>query len=618
WTQPSEIGGYEIRFRGMDEQGRPIEGKATYRCVEPFFAEAALPAACAADDIVKIPISLINRTTENLVCTVRVRLPANLIANTPPVFSLELPAQRRVVRYLDVLTHQSVGRDSIRIEIESGRYRKILSAPVKLRQQAPRSIALFTGMDLETSATLEGWAPARLRLKAYPTPAAELWDALQGLEQIDEPTVESAAARIGLEYLLLDYLRRHEYVYNPLAATLRERAHVVLERATALLADALNPDGSLDPPARPVSSGALALWALKCLENAGYQTRGIPKAAVVAQRLAQVCVSTPPRSLDVWWMAEAGYRRGLESLWASGERDGAYVMTALALGRRPEAQTALWALMRRQAPDGGIDRSLDQTALFLTALLRFGLEDEHAADCANRAMRYILHRRRADGTFGGPISTLLALIAGCEFERNVQVEKADGILSVRVNGEKVASLQFHTAQYHPVVLEDLQRYVRSNKNTFVVTFEQTPVYIPFVVTAETNPGARFEDERPSGYEATLRAQWSRPTAAAKQSVSALLSFSAPEPALLRVALPAGLVPDEVKFDALVAENQILARKFHHGELWVWTGRKAGELALPLKAVLPGEYGETAVMLSPVYDPGNAVAAVLPPFDVYKP
>ena len=617
WTQPSQTGLYEIRFRGMDDKGRPVEGKTTYRCAEPFQAEAVLPAACAANDIVKIPITVHNRTSENQTCSVRVRLPAKLIPNTPPVFSLDVPAQKKVVKYVDVLTHQSVGRDSIRIEVEGGRYRRVISAPVKLRHKTLDARVAFTGNDKEASATLETNTPAKFALKAYPTPAAELVDASKGLEDCGEPTIESAAARIGIEFMLLDYLRRNEHTDNPQTQNLRIRAEAVIRRATALLADLLNTDGAVDPPADPVRGGTLALWALRTLENAGYEVRGIPKPVVVAERLSEACRISRPKSLDVWMLAEAGYRRGLETLWASGERNGAYVLAALRLNRRVEAQTALIALMRRQAPDGGVENSIDETALFLTALLRFGLDDVDAADRANRAMDFILRRRRADGAFGGPLSTFLALVARYEYVRHGEYEKDFGMLTVHFNADKAVTLEFHTAQYEPVYLNDLEKYAKPDKNVVKVVFQETPNYIPYVFTAESAGEVKVNGEAGGGYDATLRAEWSRPSAAAGKEAALSVAFSASGNVLLRTALPAGLVPDEVKFDALVAENKIKARDYREGELWVWPVRGADAFVLPLKAVLPGEYGETAVLLSPAHDPGAAVGAVLPPFDVFK-
>ncbi len=617
WKQASQTGLYEILFRGMDGNGRPVEGRATYRCMEPFHAEAVLPAACAANDIVKIPIVVHNRTSENQVCSVRVHLPTKLIPNTPPVFTLDVPAQKRVVKYVDVLTHQSVGRDSIRIEVESGRYRRVLSAPVRLRHKMPVLDVAFTGMQQETVARLETSAPVKFALKAYPTPAAELWDASNGLEECGEPTIESAAARIGIEFMLLDYLRRHEHTDNPQTEPLRKRAESVIQRAALLLADLLNADGTIDPPSEAVRGGSLALWTLKTLENAGYEVHGIPKPAVVAERLSEAFLLNKPRSLDVWLLTEAGYRRGLETLWASGERNGAYVLAALRLGKRFEAQSALIALAHRQAPDGGIDNSVDATALFLTALLRFGLDDPESADRANRAMDFILRRRRADGSFGGPISTLLALGARYEFVRHIDYEKDFGMLTVHFNADKAVSLEFHTAQYEPATLKDLEKYAKPDKNVVKVVFQQTPVYIPFVFWMETNGETVVNGEKLKAYDATIQAEWSRPSAAAGKEAAVKVNFSAPEPVTLRAALPAGLVPNEVKFDALVAENKIKAREFREGELWVWPVKNTDAFDLPLKAVLPGEYGETVVLLSPVHDPGRAVGAVLPPFDVLK-
>jgi len=190
WMNDS-VTGFRVLADGFTETGALGSGDALINSRQPFYVEPKLPLEATAGDLILLPVSLVNSTSDGLKVVLEAKggealsLPENFVGN------LDLKRDERGRLLLPVRVGKANGKMTLTLEGKAGAFsdkvtREIMVKPLGFPMSftsggmldKPQSISFEIPADVHRSSITAS-------AKVYPTPAANLVQAMEAL--IREP-----------------------------------------------------------------------------------------------------------------------------------------------------------------------------------------------------------------------------------------------------------------------------------------------------------------------------------------------------------------------------------------------------------------------------------------------
>lgn len=446
--------------------------------VEPFYLEPKLPLEVTMDDVIQVPVSVVNGTGAPL-DTVAIKIQAHGSQEVNTAFpTFTLPPSARLRHLMHVHVGKFNGKADFTLSAVAGAYRdqvtrNLLVKPLGFPVEDGRGGLLESGGEASYEVTVPEDLVKRslqTRIVVYPTPLASMTEALERLIQEPCGCFEQTSSSVYPLVMAQQYFMTHQGV-DP---SLIERSSQILTRGYERLLgfecknggfewfgqdpghDALTAYGLLEftdmSRVRSVDPAMLERtrkWLLGQRDGKGGFTR---KTHTLHTWLAEPEIAYP---YDTWALLEAGVDADLkaEVSWVREAAERAQNTYAVALGANVLALAGdaegsnhlLDKLAGKQTEDGSLKDATvsvvgsggDALAIETTALAVLAwLKNPRYADNVERSIKYLAESCKA-GRFGSTQSTVLALRAIVAYDQSRAQPKAPGSLQLVVDGQAV-------------------------------------------------------------------------------------------------------------------------------------------------------------------------------------
>ncbi len=651
-------------------------GAATYplRVFQDFFVDLDLPVALTQGDEVSVPVAVYNYLPE---------AQEVLLELEPATWYTLLAADNRQsltvgpndveVAYFRIRAER-FGHFSLQVtawgeKMSDAVAREVTVVPYGTEKRVSESDWLR-----ESRATVPVFIPeeavpgtARVEVKVYPGPAAQLVDGLEGLLRMPSGCFEQTSSATYPNVLILDYLVRTGQATPEIRMTAERYIAMGYQRLLTFEVDG-HPGGfSLfgDPPpslmhtayglmeftdmARvypvdPALIDRIARWLLAQQNGDGSWDPGYGGVHFASwHKLANARL--PITAYVAWALVEAGYGddpgvgRALEYLLAhASEADDPYVLAlmvnALAASDRTRDQARFLvqrleraAVIQHDAaywPSGvesftgawGKSAHLETTALAVTALMRAGGDP----DLIGRGLTYLVRAKDTFGTWETTQATVLALKAFVlSLERGGE-RPVEGTVRVTLNGgatQEVALTPEAAGVVHTLYFDD----VPVGRNTVTLEASGETGGLLYQVTAVYY--VPWEEERAQG-PIDIRVSYDRTELEVNETVTQRVEVTLREGraqwVIVDLGVPPGFAVLTEDLDALIRRTADAPTRVKRYE---WTGRQVilylenlsgrVELEYRLRARFPMRAWSPAAIVYDYYNP--TLRAVQPPVQV---
>lgn len=651
-------------------------GATTYpiRVFQDFFVDLDLPVALTQGDEMSIPVAVYNYLPEEQEV---------LLELEPATWYTLLSADNRqtlTVGPNDVevayfrLRAERFGRFSLQVtawgeKMSDAIAREVTVVPYGTEERVSKSDWLR-----ESGATVpvtipEGAVPgaARVEVKVYPGPAAQLVDGLEGLLRMPSGCFEQTSSATYPNVLILDYLVRSGQATPEIQMTAERYIAMGYQRLLTFEVEGHPGSFSLfgDPPPSlmhtayglmefadmsrvypvdPALIDRIARWLLAQQNGDGSWDPGYGGVHFESwKKLANARL--PITAYVAWALVEAGYGddpdvgRALEYLLSrASEADDPYVLALMvnSLAASDQTRDAARFLVERLEQAAviqgdaaywtsgvesftgaqGESASLETTALAVTALMRAGGDPE----LVGRGLTYLVRAKDTFGTWQTTQATVLALKAFILSLEQGSEQPAEGTVRVTLNGgatQEVVLTPETAGVVHTVYFDD----VPLGRNT--VTLEATGGMRGLLYQVTAVYYVPWKEE-PAGGPIDIQVTYDRTELEVNETVTQRVRVTLREGRAQWVIVDLGVPPG---FAVLTEDLDALVRRTADGPTQVkryeWTGRQVilylenlsgtVELEYRLRARFPMRAWSPAATVYDYYNP--TLRAVQPPVQV---
>lgn len=634
---PAQAAQYDIVVNAHTLDGRLGASRVRLNAPSPFRLEASPPGELTGGDHLELPVQLTNLTAEPLAARLVVRAEGEAIRlEQPATRSVEIPANATKRHYFELIADREYGRSKVTVRAEARGVATTKPQVVKVeppgfpvsRQSAGMLRGEHAIEPILPQARLSG--TLRVRIQAFPSPAAGIWAARRGLAARQIECFDHQAALACLDLLMLRQLRRqdlidarwldatHEHVARiaPIFSRYESPGHgwemlggepadpVLTALGLFVSGELAEETAACPPPVRDMADRA-ARWLLGRRDGQGGFTAVVRPTVPASQ--------SPGALVDAyltWALSESGHEDMATELdrlvpLAKESKDPYFVAlvaaAAVNAGRRAQGKGLMDALAEVQADDGCLDgakysplgttgRSLDveATAMTLWAWQKIA----NYTDEVDRAVEWLVAQRLADGTFGSAHATMLVecCLAQCARATYPVMEQREIVL--RRGAKSLVDVSVSPGEHRAVAIDDLEDVVQQDTKPLII--ETRGPAMPFLFSAECRvPTAREK----TGLRLTTKLKSQNVAEDEIALLSAELRNASKQPQTMVVAiigLPAGLVPQEDSLELLVEAGAIDAYSLAGRRVFCyWRSIAADKLIkfnFRLHAITPGRYG----------------------------
>jgi hypothetical protein len=615
----------------------------------PLRVDAWTPDVATAGDRIGMPVHVTNATGRKLGVDVSVKLESGLQTPDPKPRKIEIApnGNGRVTASIVPEPGAATGRLTVRASSEVGSP----SVARSLRIESlgfPREKAYNGWLDPQASIAVEMPGDAvpgsfDVSLQLFPTVASQCAAAAEALDRNPSSNVEQAISTCLIDAICLDDVAQRGLTGCALAQRTRESMREAWQKTL----DFESPTKGLDWFGASPGQESLTAYGLIAFRDVA-RHQGVDRSIVSRSSqwlLSQVAPKTsagktasaappePARSAYIAWaaatagMMDSGlpeFRKPWKTAVAQAmASDDPYTIAlaasaALAGNAKREGRDLLAKLAPHQAQDGsvrgksasvlratGVSFQTETTALAATAWL------QHAdfAPHAERAVRWILLNRRADGTFGTPQATALALRAIHEYDDAHRQSVTDGRLVVRLGETILAERTIAGRDAAPLRVDGLGVKMQSGVNRLSLDSKEL-ARMPYTLAVTYRSAKADNTAEPP---LTLATKLAETKLRAGQIVAMLseLENTSEKPASMAtvvIRLPAGLDLPRDQLESLKKSKTIDQYDFRPSEVrFFWrsmASRQKITWQLNLVASTPGRYTSQPACAFLGYAPEN--------------
>lgn len=627
---------FKILADAFDASGTLGEATANVESVEPFYLEPKLPLEVTTNDVIQLPVGLVNSTTGPL-SNGSLKFNAKGFASLEP-YHFQLSADSRVRVLLPLTVGNTPGETDVLLSANVGPYadqvtRKLKIQPLGFPVEIARAGTLDASSKKQHKITIpetiiEGSLSAKVAV--YPTPMASLTGALESLIQEPYGCFEQTSSSTYPLVMAQQYFQSHAGIDPELIKRSNEMLAKGYQRLTGYECksggyewfgedpghEALTAYGLMEfsemSQVFPVDTAMLARtreWLLKQRDGKGGFNR--------ARRALHTWVDDKDVSnaYITWALLCAGEKNLDKEIAtvrdAASQTQNSYVLALAAnvmvlAGDDVAANQLMDRLIQLQEPDGqirGATNSIvgsggEALAIETTALATLAWTSDTQTfeyiDFADKGVRYLSEVCKG-GRFGSTQSSVLAVKAIVAYDKAQAHPKAKGQLQLLVDGQSVGEPKsFDTNTSGAIELADITNLLSPGEHEITVQM-QDGSRMPYTILVKLN------SEKPASSEACkMKLQVSLTNSTVKEGgvteAQVICENTAKEAVPTPVAIigiPGGLEVRHDQLKELVKSKKIAAYEVLGREVVLyWREMKANEkveLPLRLVAAIPGEY-----------------------------
>jgi hypothetical protein len=625
---------FAITADAFDASGALGEGKTFITSSEPFYVEPKLPLEVSVGDLIHLPIAAVNSTRSNL-DHVRFTLSGGSGLGISPIQEFSLPAGQRVRQMVDLHIGAAPGNTSIVLDARAGDFtdhvtRTLAIVPLGFPTAINEGgLVSSAGSTVDKIQVPDSVVAGSMKTSAalYPTPLANLAEALQGLLQEPNGCFEQTTSTNYPLVMADQYFTTHTGV----APSLIARSNDLLDKGYARLTsfECRNKGYEWfgeDPGHECLTAyGLLEFTDMSAVRNVDPAMLQNTRAWLLARRDGKGGFTHERRAMHTWvtdpncansyctwalletgqsglnaevkWLAEHAqsdansYVKALaaNSLFLAGDKAGAHQFMDK-LAELQDKDGHVRGAVTTVVGSGGESLEIETTSLATLAWLR---EPAYAAHVES-AIRYLAESCKA-GRYGSTQATVLALRAIIAYDKARAHPTAAGKVQLFVDRQGVGeAVAFDASSTGAIKLPDFSAQMTPGEHAIELRMTDGSS-LPYAVSVLFNSVTPASSQGCPLTIATALADQRVVEGAATEARVTLTNRSAetlPTPIAI-VGLPGGLEVRHDQLKELVKAGRIAAYEVRGREVilyWRDIQPKAIiEVPLSLTAAVPGEY-----------------------------
>jgi uncharacterized protein YfaS (alpha-2-macroglobulin family) len=625
---------FKVSAGGFDDAGALGAASTNIESVQPFYLEPKLPLEVTAGDTIRLPISLVNGTTQTL-------HGAHIEASGAPALHLtqlprlDLAPGARVRRLLDITVGSSGAPARLTLAASAGAFADNVDRTLAIQPNGFPFQLSFGGLTVEDGTVAQtvtipgGVVPGSLKttVAVYPTPLANLSKALERLIQDPSGCFEQTSSTSYPLTMAQQYFTSHTGVDPKMIATAQEKLDAGYKRLVGFETKERGYEWFGENPGHEALTayGLLHFSDMARVREVDQAMLARTRDWLLAQRDGQGGFSRKRRALHTWiedkdasngyilWALLETGAHGLEReiaafKSAASASQNSYVVAlganvAALSGDRATARKLVERLAGKQNKTGAVEGgtasivgsegeslTIETTSLAALAWLR----DPSQAGAVERSMKYLADSSQ-DGRYGSTQSTVLALRAIVAYDQQRARPKASGRLRLVVDGQPVGEpVAFDTATQGALLLPDLSERLTRGTHRIEVRMEHGAP-MPYSIAVDyhsTTPASSKQTKVGLAVALARGGLHEGELVEAVASVTNLTARAVPSPIAI-IGLPGGLEPRHDQLKELVKKGTIDAYEVKGRDVVLyWRSLEPGQkVAVPISllAAVPGHF-----------------------------
>lgn len=519
-----EITSFRITAEGIATDGMIGRAEKTMFSQLPFSISAKIPVEVVTEDVIKIPVTLVNNTDKSLSGPLEVTVPEGMTAMATGNTNVTLAAREAKTVYLAYNVVSTQGKGTFSAKFGAWGLSDAIEQAIKIIPKGFPVKLAGSGSDAEKEYTFDlqnvVQGSQTITFTAFPSTVSEILKGLEGMLQEPYGCFEQTSSSTYPNILVLNYLTTTGQA-NP---ELVKRAKDLIGRGYARLAGYESKSGGFEWfGGDPAHEGLTAYGLMEFMDMRkvwdGVDDKMINRTVewLMKRRDGKGGFERNPRALHefgltdpetmsayiVWALSEfqqKGIEKELDKSYETAMQTknpyqlGLVANSMFNYGKQAEGKKALNELIKVQNQNGvwtakEKDRSAPGSggqglAIETASLGLLGMMKQDNADMGNirKVAEFIRNARNSGGSFGNTNSTVLALRALIQYAIFSKKTDEDGKIEIYADGKKVAEKSYKKGEQDPIVIDNLAQYAGEGKHTFKVKYVGVKNPLPYTLS----------------------------------------------------------------------------------------------------------------------------------------
>ncbi len=519
---------FKITAEGFAADGMIGRAEKRFFTQLPFSLSAKLPVEVVTEDVIKIPLTLVNNTKKTISGELTYEYPKGLTPKSKLPNKIQLTAGQAKTQYLAFNVVQRGLADKLAIKFKSSGFNDAIERDLTIISKGfPASMA-FSGeekkkaYEFNLNNVVNGSIDAKVT--AYPSAMSDMLSGLESMLREPHGCFEQTSSSTYPNILVLNYLQETGQA-KPAITT---KAKGLIERGYARLTSYESSGGGFEWfGGNPAHEGLTAYGLMEFVDMQKVvsfvdQTM-IDRTTtwLMSRRDGMGKFKRNPRALHsfgltdnetmsiyiTWALTEAKFsdlQTEVDFAYAHAKKANQPYSLGLAAnimfnrGEEKKGQELLAQLFKIQDENGawahdpkhksapgssGNALKIETAALASLAMMKSTNPDRmKLKSCTD----FIKSKRSSYGGYSSTNSTVLALRALVEYAKFSKRTDESGTIEVYANGKKVKSLDYEKGHDKPIVIDGLAEYLKDGKNTVEVIYANTNTPLPYSVGVNYN------------------------------------------------------------------------------------------------------------------------------------
>ncbi len=522
------ITSFNITAEGIGTDG--TIGRATHKFFAqlPFSMNAKIPVEVVTGDKVKIPLTFVNNTDEEILGDLDFTIPDGFkkLAQLPQNLTLAPHATR--TSYLEFLVEEACDKTEFGVELLSNGFADAVRQPLRsVSRGFPAGLAfsnqeMNATYEVDINDVVDG--SLEVTLTAFPDLAGELMSGLESMLREPHGCFEQTSSATYPNILVLQYMNESDQIKPEIA----ERAKALIERGYKRLTSFESKGGGFEWFGGNPAHEGLTAYGLMEFADMQQVWNGVDQAMIdrtadwlMSRRDGQGEFERNPRALHsfgltdnatmsayiTYGLTEAGYdglKKEIDAAYKhalSSKNPYAMGLAANILFNKKDKKRGaevLGKLMKLQGENGawthddkhksgpgsqGQALRIETASLALMALLK---QDNPDLQATKKIADFIRNSRGGYAGFGNTNSTVLALRSLIAYTKFAKQTQDSGEIEFLVNNKKVTTQKYEKGTQGTIDVTDLHEFVKEGKQDLTVRFKGTKNALPYTLAINWN------------------------------------------------------------------------------------------------------------------------------------
>ena len=519
---------FKITAEGFASDGMIGRAEKRFFTQMPFSLSAKLPVEVVTEDIVKIPLTLVNNTKQSITGDLKINYPKGLSPMGKIPTTATLAAGQAKTQYLSFNVRERGSADKISISFKSSGFNdEIEKSLTVISKGFPTSMAasgeeMDKTYQFDVNNIVQGSLDATVT--AYPSSLSNMLSGLESMLRQPSGCFEQTSSSTYPNILVLNYLQET----NQAKPEITKRAKQFIDAGYKRLAGYESASGGFEWFGGDPGHEGLTAYGLMEFVDMKKVYDGVDDAMInrttewlMKRRDGTGKFKRNPRALHqfgltdnetmsiyiTWALSEANFKdiqTEVDFAYAEAKKTNNPYQLGLAanimFNRNDEkrGQTLLDALMAIQEDEGawthasshksapgssGKALRIETAALAASAMMKSKNPDRLKL---KKMTDFIKDNRGSFGGYSSTNSTVLALRALVAYAKFSKRADESGTVEVFVNNQKIKSFDYEKGHDQPIVINGLSNEMVNGKNDIQVKYSNTKTPLPYTVAVHYN------------------------------------------------------------------------------------------------------------------------------------